>query len=126
MITGGLSGSTHFSDWSCPVEVMRSKADELRRLKVAFEEISAPPLLAPGIKLSAHNDRAAAEAALAQVTQKGVRTARVVEIPSSSSTQTWLRVARADTEMQLRLKALPIATLATLAGGFAPCSRVAQ
>jgi len=99
-------------------EVLRSKADELKRLQIAYQEVNAPPLLAPGLKLSTHDERAAAEAALAQLTQKGVRTARVVELPSTTGTQVWLRVARADTEMQLRLKALPAAALA---GGFVPC-----
>lgn len=100
-------------------EVMKSKADELRRLNVAFEELSAPPLLAPGIKLSSHSDRAAAEGALEKLAQKGVRTARVVEMPSSAPAQTWLRIARADAEMQSRLKALPSGPLA---GGFGPCA----
>lgn len=103
-------------------DVLRSKADELKRLKIPYEELNAPPLLAPGLKLSSHDDRAAAEAALVQLTQKGVRTARVVEIPSAAGTQVWLRVARADTEMQVRLKAMPAAALA---GGFVPC-RAAQ
>jgi hypothetical protein len=101
-------------------EVLRSKADELRRLDVTFEEVSTPPLLAPGLRLSSHADRAAAEAALAQATQKGVRAARVVEVPSAGATQTWLRIPRADGELQARLKALPATGLA---GGFSLCSR---
>lgn len=100
-------------------DVMRSKGEELRRLNVAFEELESPPLLAPGIRISSHPDKAAAEAALAQLVTRGVRTARVVEIPGSSVTQTWLRFARADAEMQARLKALPAAGLA---GGFGRCA----
>lgn len=100
-------------------EVMRSKAAELKRLNIAFDEINAPPLLAPGLRLSVHRDKAAAEAALEQLTGKGVRTARVVEL-SVGETQHWLRAPQADPDLRDQLKALPASSMA---GGFQACGR---
>lgn len=98
-------------------DTMRGKADELRRLKVTFEEMNSPPQLAPGLRLTTHADKAAAEAALAELTQRGVRTARVVELPAPPP-QTFLRVARADADLQGRLR-----MLGGVGSGFVPCQR---
>ena len=43
----------------------RTKEDELRRLKLGFEPVTAPAELAPGLQLSRHDSREAADAALA-------------------------------------------------------------
>jgi hypothetical protein len=96
-------------------EAMRTKEDELRRLKVGYRELRAPATLAPGLELGTHPDKAAAEAALAQLVQRGVRTARVVELPAAPP-QTWLRAPAADLELQLRLKAA-----VGVGAGFAAC-----
>jgi len=97
---------------------LRAKEDELKRMKLNFEELRAPADLAPGLVLSRHETREAADAALAQVTQHGVRTARLASLPAPA--QHWLRAARADTELQARLKAVkpPI-----IASEFGPCSK---
>lgn len=96
--------------------VRRAREDELRKLGLAFEPLAAPPELAPGLVLSRHDSREAAEAALKAlpVTLRGVR---VVSLPPPPQRQ-WLRVPQADSEAQARLQALPSATLA---GGFKPC-----
>jgi hypothetical protein len=84
---------------------LRAKDEELRRLKLAPEELRGPPELTPGLVVSRHASEAAAEAALAQFAQRGVRTARVVALPPPPL-QHWLRVARADARLQERLLAL--------------------
>lgn len=99
-------------------ESMRSKADELRRLGVAYDEMSSPPSLAPALRLGNYSDRYGAEAALTQLAQKGVRTARVVQLPSGP-VQLWLRAARADAELQTRLRSVPPTNLGS---GFKTCA----
>lgn len=83
---------------------LRAKEDELRRLKVAFEPLDAPPEVAPGLLLSRHASRDAAEAALAQAAQAGVRSARIVD--ATPPVRHWLRVERADAALRERLAAI--------------------
>jgi hypothetical protein len=83
----------------------RTKEDELRRLKLTFDEVRTPPDLTPGLALSRHDSREAADAALAQANQRGVRSARVVALPSTAQ-QHWLRTPRADRDIQNRLAGL--------------------
>lgn len=98
-------------------EQLRAKVDELRRLGVRFDELSGPPALVPGLRLGNYSDRYGAEAALNTLSAKGVRTARVVELPAGR-VQHWLRAARADAELQTRLQSLPPDKLGA---GFRPC-----
>src|SRR5207248_1301582 len=84
---------------------LRAKEEELARLKVTYEELRAPPDLAPGLALSRHDTRAAADAALADAQQRGVRSARVVALPAAPP-QHWLRAARVDGAQQAQLLAL--------------------
>jgi len=97
---------------------LRTKEDELRRLKLVFDELRAPPDLAPGLVLSRHDNRPAADAALVQLGQRGVRTARVVPLPPAPP-QHWLRAPRADADLQARLEAIkpPL-----VAAAFTPCA----
>ncbi len=88
------------------LESMRAKSDELKKLGVRSDELNAPASLLPGLRLGNFSDRYGAEAALNALTQKGVRSARVAELPSGP-VQQWLRAARADAELQTRLKSLP-------------------
>lgn len=99
-------------------DVMRAKAEELKRLGVRYDELNSPPALAPGLRLGNFSDKYGAEAALANLATKGVRTARVVALPSGN-VQWWLRAARADAELQTRLKGLPGERLAS---GFKACA----
>jgi hypothetical protein len=96
---------------------LNTKQDELRRLKLGFEELQSPPELAPGLAISRHETREAAETALAQATERGVRSARVVAL--SPPRQLWLRAARADAGLQARLRSLkpPV-----IAAAFGPCA----
>jgi hypothetical protein len=95
-------------------EALRTKEEELRRLRLTtFEELKAPPDLAPGLALSRHDSQAAADTALAQFAQRGVRTARVVALPPPPL-QHWLRAPQADAATQEKLGALG-------SPAFAPC-----
>jgi hypothetical protein len=100
-------------------DARRTKEEELRRLKLSVEHVKTPPELVPGLMLGRYDSRDAADAALAQLTQRGVRTARVVALPTPPP-QHWLRAERADPELQARLAALQ----PPLAGnGFLPCAK---
>ncbi|HNU10301.1 MAG TPA: hypothetical protein PKJ45_02920 [Rubrivivax sp.] len=87
-------------------EALRARAEELTRLKIRFEEMSAPSTLVPGLRLGNFSDRYGAETALAGLLAKGVRDARVVALPLGA-TQQWLRAPQADAELQMRLRSLP-------------------
>jgi hypothetical protein len=100
-------------------EAVTRKIEELDRLKVPFLEVTSPPDLAPGVSLGRFEDRAAAEKALAEFTQRGVRTARVVEL-SPRGSAVMLRVARADLSAQGKLVALRDAALQ--GRSFASCT----
>jgi hypothetical protein len=101
-------------------DALQKKADELKRLRIPFEELrNPPPELQEGLALGGrHDNRAAADKALAEVTQRGVRTARVVSLPSVSHS---LRVERADTTLQTRLAGLRAEALQ--GKSFTPCAR---
>ncbi|MCA0242984.1 MAG: hypothetical protein LCI02_19230 [Proteobacteria bacterium] len=102
-------------------DAMRAKADELKRLGVRSSELAAPPALLPGLRLGNYSDRYGAESALGNLAKKGVRNARVAQLPAGAA-QWWLRAARADAELQTRLKSLPGEPLR---GGFRPCAKPA-
>ena len=104
------------------------REDELRKRELTFEVITTPADLAPGLVLSRHPDRAAAEAALvATVAAAGsaasapaplLKGLRVVSLPAPKP-QYWLRVPRAEADEQATLQALPADLLG---GGFKPCA----
>ncbi|MCR5885037.1 hypothetical protein LRS03_20095 [Rhizobacter sp. J219] len=102
-------------------EALQKKADELKRLKIGFEELrNGPPELADGLALGRYDNRAAADKALAEVTQRGVRTARVMPLSAPAVTHS-LRVERADATLQSRLAGLRAEAL--LGKAFIPCAR---
>ena len=86
-------------------EALQKKIEELRRLQAPFEEVQSPPELAPGLSLGRFDNRAAADKALEQLGQRGVRTARVVAL-SEPATMTLLRVERADPALAHEVAAL--------------------
>lgn len=100
-------------------EALKKKADELKQLKISFEEVRNNPELEGGLALGRYDSRAAAEKALADVAQKGVRTGKVATL-SQPTVQHRLRVEGADTPLQSRLTGLRAEALQGLA--FAPCA----
>jgi hypothetical protein len=102
---------------------LRAKQDELSRLKLAPQPVTAPPELVPGLMFAPAARREDADAALAALAQRGVRTARVVALPPPPP-QHWLRAAQADADLQARLLALKSPALAGVAGaGFIACAK---
>ena len=101
----------------------RAREAELTRLGLPYEVLEAPTELAPGLVLSRHAAKPEAEAALAALVaaSQAIKGTRVVALPAPPP-QYWLRVARAEAELQTRLLALPPAGLSALAGGFKPCA----
>jgi len=100
-------------------EALQKKADELKRLKISFEEVRNAPELEDGLALGRYNDRAAAEKALNDVTQRGVRTAKVATLSPAVVSHN-LRVEHADANLQARLAGLRAEAL--LGKPFAVCA----
>jgi hypothetical protein len=59
-------------------EALAKKKSELRELSVAFESLKSPTL-EPGLSLGGFSSAALANEAMAQLTKRGVRTAKVVQ-----------------------------------------------
>ena len=98
---------------------MLRRRDDLRRQQIAVEEVRNSPDLQPGLQFGGRYDtRAAADAALAQVVQQGVKAARVATI-SLPVVVTLLRVERADGALAARLTQL---NLPPGGAGFRPCA----
>lgn len=98
-------------------EALAKKEDELRRTRVSFEEVTEPAEWTMGLSLGRYDDRAAAERALEQASQRGVRSARVVEL-AAPATLHMLRAENADAALAERLSALRSPVLGR---GFVAC-----
>lgn len=99
-------------------EALAKKEEELRRTRVAFQSVSEPAEYTMGFSLGRFDERASAERALEQASQRGVRSARLVEL-AAPATLHLLRVANADTALAERLSAL---RLPALGRGFVACA----
>ncbi len=99
-------------------DTMARKEEELRRTKVTFQEVTTPAEYTLGFSLGRYDDRGAAERALEQASQHGVRSARVVELAAPATLHT-LRVQNADALLAERLSAIRVPALGR---GFAPCA----
>lgn len=89
-------------------EQLDRKQEELRRMDdLRFEVLRSPASLAPGISLGRHEQEAAAQAALVQFRQRGIRTARVVQVRAAIERRL-MRVAQADSKAQLALSGLDL------------------
>lgn len=103
-------------------EAQLKKEDELKRLRVSFEELKPaaglPAELTPGLSLGRFSAREAAEAALVEFSRNGVRSARVVELQKPATVQL-LRVAKAEPTLAARLTGLKPELLGK---PFLPCA----
>lgn len=102
-------------------DMLHKKEEELRRIKIDYTIVHAPPELANGLSLGQYEQRADADAALAKVASHGVRTARLV-VARQPDIAHVLRVPRATPTQQASLSALP--TTAWLGRGLKPCGTV--
>jgi hypothetical protein len=68
------------------------KADELKRLNLKFERVSAPPGLDPGLSLGIFASAEDASVRLDELGRHGVHTARVVETPAAAAALRRLQV----------------------------------
>ncbi len=100
-------------------DTMAKRQDELRRLKVEYDELRAPNELAPGLSLGRFEVRGNANSLLDQLTKRGVRNARVVESTLAASSH-MLRIEKPNAAVMAQLAALPGDALGK---GFAPCAK---
>lgn len=85
-------------------EALEKKRTELRALRVETAPITQPTL-APGLSLGVFSSNAGAQEHLAQLTRRGVRTARVVP-EHSDNTATQLRLPAANNGLRTQVQAL--------------------
>ena len=83
-------------------DVLAKKQQELRAINVRHEVV-ANPRLAPGLSLGEFPTEAAAQQALARLSERGVNTARVEQDRPESRGQ-WLRLPRADAALRQRVE----------------------
>lgn len=98
-------------------EALARRDEELKRQRIPYDVLTAPEELAGSLSLGRHEERDAAEKALAQWTQRGLRPARVVELQPASTVHL-LRAEKADKALAAQLTALRSDTLGR---GFVPC-----
>ena len=85
-------------------DAMAKKRAELASLNLKFESINNPALQ-PGLSLGGFDSRVVAEAALTQLSKRGVRTAKVVQ-ERTELVGSLLRVAAADDNLRTKLEDL--------------------
>ncbi len=98
--------------------LLTKKEDELKRRKIAYDEVTEPRSLVPGLSLGRFAQRPAALAALDQFARQGIQTARLVEVEPPAS-RTLLRVAKADAALAEQLLSNRAEALGK---GFALCA----
>jgi hypothetical protein len=97
---------------------LADKVAQLNRIGgIDFEHLRGLPQLEPGLSLGRFRDRASAEAALVELNNRGIRTARVVTVLAPVRMHR-LRAESPDAELKKRLLALK---LPALGKGFARC-----
>ena len=100
-------------------DTLGKKQEELRRIKVEYDEVRSPPELDMGLSLGRFEERKNAFNALERFAQRGIRSARVVEVRAPATTHV-LRADKADAALAAQLLALKSTALGK---GFAPCVR---
>jgi hypothetical protein len=89
-------------------DVLARKLTELRRIKgLSFEEIHTPANLAPGLSLGRYSRLEEANAALANLKLRGIRTAHIVTLRAPMELQV-VRVTHADVNTQVMLSGVKL------------------
>lgn len=97
---------------------LTKRRDELRKAQIPFDELRSSSDLQPGLSFGRYENRAAADTALEDVRNRGVKAARVVTL-TPAATVTMLRVERPEPALATRLSQLALPPLGT---GFKPCA----
>ncbi len=85
-------------------DALGRKRSELRQIKVSFESVTNPTL-SPGLSLGQFSQKAEADAELAKIATRGVRTARVVQERPEVRGQV-LKLAKVDSALKAQLESL--------------------
>jgi hypothetical protein len=102
-------------------ETLQAKQEQLRRMKVDAEDLRNTPELQPGLSLGRFDNKPAADAALARLLQRGVRTAKVIT-QRPAQQLTLLRLPAADAPARARLAGLRLPS----GPGFVACAAPAE
>ena len=100
-------------------DIMAKRQEELRKLKVAYEILRAPSELAPGLSLGRFEVRNNANNLHEQLTQAGVRNARVIEAVAATSMHT-IRIDKPTAAIASQLLSLRADALVK---GFQHCTK---
>lgn len=106
-------------------DTLQGKQDQLKRLRVESEDVRSLPEWQPGLNLGRFDNKPAADAALARLLQRGVRTARVITL-RPAQTLTLLRLPAADAALRARLAGLRLADGLAFVACAAPASAAAS
>ncbi len=88
-------------------ETLERKVEELKRLKIEAQPMKNAPELQPGLVIGRFDDKTAAEAELGRLSQRGLRTARVVTLVPPLPLVT-LRVPAASESLASKLRGLKL------------------
>jgi hypothetical protein len=99
-------------------EALERRRQDLAAVRITAEELQGLPEHEPGLTLGSHDSAAAAEAALEQLAQRGVRGARVLPL-AAPGTDVLLRIDRGSTELRSQALALQVPALGA---GFSACA----
>ena len=102
-------------------DALQRKLDEVKRMKLPVEELRNAPPLQPGLSLGRFDHKADADAALAAMLPRGVRSARVSTLRQAQN-QTVLRVPAAGATARARLAGLRLPS----GPGFVACAAEAS
>ncbi len=95
------------------------KQEELRAMRVEYDDLRSPPELLPGLSLGRFEERSNAVNALERFSQRGIRSAKVIEVRPPAST-VLLRVDRASPVLAAQATGL---NSPALGKGFVPCTK---
>lgn len=95
------------------------KQEELRAMKVEYDDLRSPPELLPGLSLGRFEERANAAHAQEKFLLRGIRTAKVIEVRTPAST-VLLRLDKAGPSLVAQATGL---TSTALGRGFVPCAK---
>jgi hypothetical protein len=100
-------------------EALLKRQEELRAIKVEFDDLRSPPELTPGLSLGRFEERSNAGNAQEKLSLRGIKNTKIVEVRAPSTTYT-LRFERASPELAAQVAGL---NLPALAKGLSPCAK---